>query len=46
MDHVISDKSKKARLLPLDKAQKVKDYETQLDEQLSKAKSYENNLKR
>ena len=28
MDHVISDKSKKARLLPLDKAQTVKDYET------------------
>jgi hypothetical protein len=46
MDHVISDKSKKARLLPLDKAQTVKDYETQLDEQVSKAKSYEQNLKR
>lgn len=46
MDHVISDKSKKARLLPLDGAQTVKDYETQLDEQVSKAKSYENNLKR
>jgi len=46
MDHVISDKSKKARLLPLDKAQTVKGYETQLDEQVSKAKCYENNLKR
>jgi hypothetical protein len=46
MDHVISDKSKKARLLPLDKAQTIKDYETQLDEQLSKAKNYEHNLKR
>lgn len=41
MDHVISDKSKKARQLPLNKEQAIKDYETQLDEQLTKTKAYE-----